>query len=130
MKSKITEKGLAWTVDSAGTGSWHIGELPDPRSIDVANLHGIDITDQRARQFSPGDLEKFDLILAMDQSNFQNILRLSTNEDQKEKVQMILNYSYPGQNRAVPDPYWDDNGFASVFEMLEQACEAIIEQHR
>ncbi|MCB0619215.1 MAG: low molecular weight phosphotyrosine protein phosphatase, partial [Saprospiraceae bacterium] len=68
LKEKIKENGLPWEVDSAGTGSWHVGEPPDPRSVAVARAHGIDILDQRARQFRPADFRQFDLIFAMDAS--------------------------------------------------------------
>lgn len=126
MKEKVQEKGLNWQVDSAGTGSWHIGKLPDSRSIDVARKHGIDITDQRARQFEAADLDKYDYIFAMDSSNYQNILKLATNDKQHEKVHLIMNEANPGYNESVPDPYWDDNGFEHVFQMLNRACEAFI----
>ncbi len=129
LKTKVEEKGLDWLVDSAGTGSWHIGELPDPRSIAEANRNGIDITDQRARQFGRSDFDKFDLILAMDHSNYQDILRLAANGEHKEKVAMIMNFANPGKNISVPDPYWDDDGFNQVFQMLEEACERLIEKH-
>lgn len=129
LKSKIHERGLNWQVDSAGTGSWHIGERPDPRSIAVARRYGIDITDQRARQFSAEDLDQFDLVLAMDQSNFRDILRLSRTEQQQGKVEMILNFVEPGRNESVPDPYWDDDGFEKVFHLLDEACDLLIEQY-
>lgn len=126
LKDKVADYGLNWEVNSAGTGSWHIGELPDRRSISVARKNGIDITDQRARQFVPNDLDDYDLILAMDSSNYQNILKLATTKDQEEKVELILNFSKPGYNANVPDPYWDDDGFEQVFQMLEEACVAMI----
>lgn len=129
LKSKVQDRGLDWEVDSAGTGSWHIGERPDPRSVAEARKNGIDITDQRARQFSSADFEVFDLILAMDHSNYQNILRLAGNGAQKEKVAMIMNFVHPGQRINVPDPYWDDDGFNQVFTMLEEACESLIENN-
>lgn len=130
MKEKIAVNNLDWQVDSAGTGSWHVGELPDPRSRKTAADHGIDITDQRARQFTRDDLNDFDLIFAMDSSNYQNILRLATNQVQKSKVQLIMNMANPGQNEGVPDPYWDDNGFEKVYQMLDVACSKVIDQYQ
>jgi protein-tyrosine phosphatase len=127
MKHKLQQQGLNWEVDSAGTGAWHIGELPDPRSISTARKNGIDITDQRARQFKTHDLTAFDLILTMDASNHSNVLRLATNPDQEDKVKMIMNFVEPEGNQSVPDPYWDDNGFDQVFAMLDEACDRIIE---
>ncbi len=129
LKHKLTERGLAWEVDSAGTGFWHIGEPPDPRSVSTARKYGLDISGQRARQLQASDLEKFDLILAMDSSNYQDVLRLANGSHQKEKVEMILNYMAPGSNLNVPDPYWDDDGFDQVFHMLNEACDKVIERH-
>jgi len=123
---KIKERNLSWEVDSAGTSGWHQGELPDRRSIAVAKAHNIDLTYQRSRQFTKADLEKFDLILAMDSSNYSNILNLTTTETQKSKVKLILNYLYPNENRAVPDPYYN-GGFEKVYQMLAAACEKIVE---
>lgn len=129
MKAKVKSHALDWEVDSAGTGYWHVGELPDPRSIAVARRHGIDITDQRARQLKPADLNRFDLVLAMDQSNYRDILRLQhAGEATKAGIHMIMPLAYPDQIQDVPDPYWDDNGFQHVFDMLDDACERIIQR--
>lgn len=129
LKTKIKAKRLPWKVDSAGTGSWHVGELPDPRSVATARKNGINITDQRARQFRSADLDEFDLILTMDHSNYRDVLRFATNDEQRAKIQMIMNFVYPNNNMDVPDPYWDDEGFDKVFQMLETACDAIIEKY-
>ncbi len=126
MQRKIQERGLDWEVDSAGTGHWHQGEGPDPRSVYTANQYGMDISHQRARQLQSADLDKYDLILAMDHSNYQDILRMAFEEEQKKKVRMILDFAYPGEERSVPDPYWDDDGFDKVYHMLEEACEEVI----
>jgi protein-tyrosine phosphatase len=91
-------------VDSAGTGAYHIGKLPDKRSIEVAGKYGIDITNQRARKFTVKDFDTFDYIYAMDESNYQNILMLARTNDDKSKVQLILNETHPTKNLAVPDP--------------------------
>ncbi len=129
LKNKIKKRSLDWQVDSAGTGAYHIGELPDPRSIAEALKHDIDITDQRARQFSTTDLENFDLILTMDLSNYRNVVNLAKNERQKNKVRMIMDFVSEEKNQPVPDPYWDDDGFAQVYTMLDQATDAIIEAY-
>ncbi len=127
LRKKIEERKLDWEVDSAGTGSWHIGEKPDPRSILTARNHGIDITHQRARQFAAEDLDRFDLVLAMDPSNYRDILRFATSDEHKEKVHLIMNFLHPGNNEAVPDPYWNDDGFERVYTMLDLACDKLIE---
>jgi len=129
LKNKIKKRGLDWQVDSAGTGAYHIGELPDSRSIAEALKHDIDITDQRARQFTTTDLENFDLILTMDLSNYRNVVNLAKNEQQKNKVRMIMDFVSEEKNQPVPDPYWDDEGFAQVYTMLDQATDAIIEAY-
>lgn len=126
---KVRIKGLSWEVDSAGTGAWHIGEPPDPRSIAVARKYDIDITEQRARQFRPADFERFDLILAMDPVNYRDILRHASSHGHREKVELIMNLVHPAENRPVPDPYWDDEGFEQVFRMLDQATERLLEKY-
>lgn len=126
LKHKIAKNGLDWQVDSAGTSFWHAGELPDPRSIQEAKRHGIDITDQRARQLRPSDFKDFDRILVMDQRNYQDVTAQAPSEAHKSKVDLILNCLHHGENREVPDPYYDDNGFAEVFEMLDSACNHFI----
>ncbi len=126
MKQKIREAEFDWTVDSAGTGNWHAGQQPDRRSIITAGQHGIDITKQRARQFQAADFERFDKIFVMDTQNLRDVLRLTDNEAYRAKVELILNHSHPGQDRSVPDPYYDDDGFEEVFRMLDRACEAFV----
>tara|TARA_B100000497_G_C7651906_1_gene392249 strand:+ start:628 stop:1077 length:450 start_codon:yes stop_codon:yes gene_type:complete len=128
LKLKVRQNNLDWKVDSAGTSGWHEGDLPDKRSIEIAAKNGLDITDQRSRKFVRADFEDFDLILAMDSSNYQNILALAQNESDKDKVKLILNYAYPDQNRAVPDPYYD-NGFPRVYTMLEKTCQDIVQTY-
>ena len=126
MKHKAGQAGLDWFVDSAGTGFWHVGELPDPRSIATARQYGIDLTDQRARQFRAADFERFDRIFVMDTQNLRDVLRLAGRDEHRTKVELILDQTHPGQNRSVPDPYYDDDGFEEVFQMLDRACEQFI----
>jgi len=125
----VKEQGMDWEVDSAGTGSWHIGNPPHNESIGVAQENGIDITHQRARQFSFQDFEKYDLILAMDSENYRNIISMAQRDSDKEKVKLILNYSHPGKNMAVPDPYYS-GGFGNVFSLLEDACKQLLNKHK
>ena len=124
LKSKLF--GFETMIDSAGTGAYHINKKPDIRSIAIAKLNGLDITDQRARQFDVVDFDNFDLIYAMDTSNYRDILRLARNEEDKVKVKLILNEVFPGENLDVPDPYHGgDFGFRNVYNMLDQACDII-----
>ena len=127
LKSKVDPDQVF--VDSAGTGDWHIGQLPDPRSVKIAKEHGLDITDQRGRQFSRADFADYDLIYAMDNSNYKDILSLAGNEEDKNKVQLILNEVFPGDDLDVPDPYTGgESGFKRVYDMLDQATDKILEK--
>ena len=113
-------------VDSAGTAAYHVGEQPDIRSIEIANKYGIDLTSQRARQFSVNDYDEFDKIYAMDSSNYANIISLARDERDRNKVDVILNESNPKSFQSVPDPYYGgENGFQNVYDMLDQACNII-----
>jgi protein-tyrosine phosphatase len=113
-------------VDSAGTSAFHKGELPDSRSIKIAQEHGIDITNQRSRQFIATDFDIFDIIYVMDQSNKTNVLSLAKNKDDRAKVKLILNEQNTETNINVPDPYYDrNNGFELVYNLLNKACTEI-----
>ncbi|WP_320814443.1 low molecular weight protein-tyrosine-phosphatase [Flavobacterium sp.] len=126
LRSKLSSN---FTVDSAGTGGWHTGELPDKRSIEIAKIKGIDITNQRGRKFTKNDFSEFDLIYAMDNSNLKDILQLAPDENAKKKVHLILNEIYPNENKDVPDPYYGLNdGFEKVYNMLDEACNSIAEK--
>lgn len=111
-------------IDSAGTGSWHEGDPPDPRSIAVAAENGVDITDQRARKIVPDDFERFDLIVAMDRSNVSNLLAVARPSSHLR----IHHFMTLALNRPVdiPDPYTGGtDGFETVYRMLEEASEAL-----
>ena len=126
LKSKTTHLDIL--VDSAGTAAYHIGERPDVRSIEIANKYDIDLTSQRARQFSVNDFDEFDRIYAMDTSNYSNIISLARNEKDRDKVDLILNEINPRSFQSVPDPYYGgDNGFQNVYEMLDEACDIIVQ---
>jgi protein-tyrosine phosphatase len=113
-------------VDSAGTGSWHIGQSPDERSIAVAKKNGLDISYQKGRQFNRNDFDSFDYIYVMDNSNYENVIALAETNEQKQKVKLIMNALTPNQNQDVPDPYFGmHNGFDIVYAMLDEACEII-----
>jgi protein-tyrosine phosphatase len=123
-----------FTVDSAGTGSWHIGNQPDERSVAIAKKNKIDISQQKGRQFSANDFDAFDYIYVMDNSNYWDVIQFADNQAQTEKVQLILNELFPDENVDVPDPYFGmPNGFDSVYKMLDEACDVIakklIEKH-
>jgi protein-tyrosine phosphatase len=129
MKDYIDRNELDWTVDSAGTGDWHKGNPPDPRSLETAQQHGIDIGRQRARQLNADDFHIFDHILVMDTNNLTDAQKRRP-DGSKAQLELILNYAWPGQNMVVPDPYYGgQSGFEYVYDLLDKACAAFIRQH-
>jgi protein-tyrosine phosphatase len=126
MLKLISENNINMRVDSAGTSDYHIDEAPDKRTITNAAKHDVDLKPLRARQFKASDFEKFDKIYVMDNSNMANVLALATTEEQKAKVDLLLNASNPGMNLEVPDPYFGgEQGFEDVFQMVYKACQNV-----
>ena len=124
----IKGKHLNLEVDSAGTAAYHIGKQPDIRSIEVANKYTIDLNQQRARQFSRADFDKFDIIYAMDTNNYAHLISLASTKTERNKIRMILNEINPKVYQSVPDPYHGgENGFQEIYNMLDKACDKIIQ---
>ncbi len=124
LKSKLDPN--YFFVDSAGTGDWHVNQAPDPRSIAIAKKHGLDISEQRGRQFKTSDFGDFDHIYVMDNSNLKDLLSLSKNEKERNKVKLLLNELFENENVDVPDPYYgNEEGFDQVFKLLDEACSLI-----
>lgn len=124
----LKERGLRdqYRIDSAGTGGWHVGSAPDPRSIAVAQKHGIDISGQKTRKVRPEDFSEFDLILGMDRSNIEDLLLVAG--PAKDRVRLFLEYTL-GARRDVPDPYYGGpGGFDNVYGMIREASEALVEK--
>lgn len=121
-KRYIEEKNLDLIIDSAGTGSWHVGEAPCENSIKVAHLNGVDISKQRARQVTKNDFKKYDLIVGLDNSNISNLKNLGCKNPLK-----LGNFGYEGKD--VPDPYFFDGfeGFDKVFEMIDVCVKNLID---
>lgn len=125
----IHEAGLqdSVTIDSAGTGDWHIGRAPDPRAIAAAHNRGIDITDLRARQVSPSDFSEFDYILAMDSNNLSDLRHLSQSMDRKGQLCLFLDYAAQGSEKDVPDPYYTEaQGFEEVLDLIDAGSRGLI----
>jgi protein-tyrosine phosphatase len=123
LRSKVDSDKVV--VDSAGTAGYHIGNPPDKRSIAVARKYGLDISNQRCRKFSRLDFLEFDLIYVMDRSNFSDVANLANNAQEAQKVKLLLSEVDLGLQE-VPDPYYGgDDGFENVYQMVNQACEAI-----
>jgi len=124
LRSKLPQD--SFSVDSAGTAAYHVGSTPDIRSVAVARKYGLDISNLRGRQFEVSDFDRFDHIYVMDSSNFQNVIKMARNANDVSKVKLILNEIYPNTDMEVPDPYYGgDQGFENVYQMLDQACDAI-----
>ena len=117
-------------VDSAGTAGYHIGKNPDVRSIDIAKKNNIDISYQRARQFNSNDFLKFDKIYAMDNDNYSKIISLAKNQEEINKVELILNEISHKKFESVPDPYYGgEKGFENIYNLLDKACEKIASKY-
>lgn len=116
-------------VDSAGTGSWHAGNPPDIRSIEIAEKYGIDISQQRARQFSSNDFNTFNKIIVMDTKNYKDLLNLSSSQIDSDKIKLLLSYTYKNERASVPDPYYGgDDGFENIYKLINSACNEIIKE--
>lgn len=130
LKHKAKEAGLHWQIDSAGTNGYHVGEAPHHLSQKVARLNGIDICDQRARQFVKEDFDRYDKIYAMADDVVDDIKRIAKNKYDPFKVDLFLNELYPGKNLSVPDPwYGPEPGYHEVYKMIDKTCNRIIENY-
>jgi len=130
MQHKVNEKNVQsyFYIDSAGTAAYHIGERANATSQEIAEWHGVALL-SRARQFTHHDFKEFDLILAMDQSNYTNIMALDPTEEEAKKVMLMRAFDIAHINEDVPDPYYGGlAGFEHVFEMLERSVEELISQ--
>lgn len=111
-------------VDSAGTGSWHIGETPCENSIRVSKNHGLDISGLRARQVQKSDFEKFELVVALDDNNLRDLKALGATN-----IVKLGDYGYDGAD--IPDPYFFDGfeGFEKVYEMIDVSVHNLFKEH-
>jgi len=117
-------------IDSAGTHAYHIGEQPDSRSQKTARSKGIDLSGQTARKAVAEDFSKFDYIIAMDRSNYENLkqIRDKSNSEQTANLHLFMEFTSIWENEEVPDPYYGgDNGFEQVFDMVQSASEGLLE---
>ena len=130
-QSLVKEEGLEdlIEVDSAGTHSYHIGSPPDLRSQSAARSQGIDLTGLRARRFVSTDFTEFDYLLGMDQTNLAHMLALKPDET-RARVNLMLDYSHKFEQQEVPDPYFGEDGFDLVFEMIDDAARGLLHEIR
>lgn len=130
LQHKALQAGLNWTVDSAGTNGYHVGEAPHRLSQKVALLHDIDISGQRARRFAGIDFDQYDKIYAMAGDVIEEMKRLAKKQYQPGQVDLLMNELYPGVNMDVPDPwYGTEPGYHEVFKMIDEACDMIISRY-
>jgi protein-tyrosine phosphatase len=135
MRKAVWDAGLSEHVslDSAGTGSWHVGHPPDDRAREAARARGIDV-DGTARQVLPDDFDRFDLILAMDRSNLADLTRMAPDDQARAKLRLLREFQQPpstaaGEGLDVPDPYYGGpGGFDQVLDLLEASCAGLLEE--
>lgn len=127
---KLNDLGDKVEVDSAGTHGYHVGEAPDSRTQRAAAVRGYNLSQLRARKVARQDLDYFDLILAMDKSNLDNLRRMATPE-QQERIKLFMQYAKNFEDDEVPDPYYGlGHGFDLVLDMVEDAAQGLIEEVR
>jgi protein-tyrosine phosphatase len=133
MRHLVADAGLAAAieVDSAGTGSWHVGEERDRRTRAVASRRGMPIHGP-ARQFSAGDFQRFDLVLALDEENLRDLRRIAPNDGARAKIHLLREFEKDAEPGAVvPDPYYGGpEGFEHVFDICLAACRGLLEYLR
>ncbi|CAN5511528.1 low molecular weight protein-tyrosine-phosphatase [soil metagenome] len=131
MQHKADKAGLNWSVDSAGTGNWHVGDPPHKLSQKVAGKNGIDICSQKGRQFKAADMQEFDRVYFMDEDNYSDARLMAGPLWDDSRADLLLNTLYPGEDRSVPDPYYGgEQGFHEVFDLVASACDAILEKYQ
>ncbi len=129
LQYKVLQQNLPWEIDSAGTSDWHEGELPNEKSIEVMDRHGIDITYQRSRPLRRKDMEYFDVIYVMDHMNYKNVTDMAKSEEEIAKVKLIMQEVNPDFKQIVPDPWsLPIKHYEEVFELLDAATDKIIER--
>jgi protein-tyrosine phosphatase len=130
LQQKAFEAGLAWSVESAGTNSYHTGEPPHPLSQKVARLNGIDISTQRARRFAAADFDSYDKIYALAGDVLDDMKRIAKNKFDAGKADLLMNEQFPGKNLDVPDPYYGtEPGYHEVYKMISEVCDRIVEKY-
>lgn len=120
--------GDSFYVDSAGTGAWHIGETPDPRMRSVAESHGLKY-DGQARQFKREDFDDFDLIIAMDLENFNDLVWMANSNKNKNKISLLREFDpFGGKKAGVPDPYYGGvEGFEETYRIVERSVKGLLD---
>ncbi len=131
LRHKVKEHGLNWTIDSAGTESYHIGEAPHRFSQKICSANGIDISGQRADRFTAAAFGNYDIIYALADDVYREIKRIGGSKADMSKVKLFLEELNEGSNASVPDPYYGgEDGYHDVFGLIESTCDAIINKYK
>jgi protein-tyrosine phosphatase len=130
LQDKAFKAGLSWSVESAGTNSYHIGDAPHHLSQKVAKINGLDISTQRARRFTAEDFETYDKIYALANDVLSDIKKIAKDKFVPAKVDLLVNELYPEKNMDVPDPwYGPEPGYHQVYDLIDKVCDTIIEKY-
>lgn len=129
MQKLVTEHGLDWNIDSAGTNGFHNGEQPHQHSIQICKQNGIDISTQTSRRITRDDLKNYDYILCMAQEVIDEMQTMFGNELTNKPIKLLMEFAYPGQKMDIQDPWYGPaSGYGPVFDLIQQGCEAFIQQ--
>lgn len=130
LQDKAFKAGLNWSVESAGTESYHVGQPPHFLSQKIGRLNGIDISNQRARRFIVDDLETYDKIYALASDVIEDMKLIAGRKFNPKRVDLLMNELYPGKNMDVPDPYYgSESGYHEAYDLIDKACDAIIKKY-
>lgn len=130
LRREVEKRGLDWEVASGGTARYHLGKPPDPRSVAVAEKHGLDIAAQRSHYVTVADLDHYDIVFAMDRQNMTDLKARARTQVQRDKVRLFLDYAglLTTAGPDVFDPYYDDDAYAGVYEVVERAAIQAVER--
>lgn len=130
LQYKADMQNIKWQVESAGTANYHIGEEPHHLAQKVCRFNRIDISQHKGRQFVKEDMLHYDKIYVMDRSNYSDVKYISGHLFDENKIELLLNELHPGEDRNIPDPwYGSEDGYHEVFEMIDMACNQIINKY-
>jgi len=130
LRREAERRGLNWEVASGGTAKYHIGKPPDPRSIAIARENGMDISAQRSHHVTAADLTAYDLVLAMDRKNAQDLRARAETATDREKIHVFLEFAGVAEQFGtdVFDPYYDDEAYSGVYEAVETAAKGVADR--
>jgi protein-tyrosine phosphatase len=131
LQQKCDALNLGWTIDSAGTHNYHVGELPHESSRKICSENGVDISHQKARQFNKNDFDKFDIIFALATDVQQTLLLKASSTSEKNKIKLLLDELYNEKGKSVKDPWYGEyDGYIDVFNEIDKACDAVIKNYK